>query len=235
MALPLYLAMTAAEISRATVLPNNCAYMACHFSPYGTGLSNFPQELPENALLIVNDRTPVQGHDPILIAEQLVQMAEDWKVSGILLDFQRPAQTETDRIAKAILAALPCPVGICEHYARELDCPVFLPPPPPDSSLNQYISHWHGRELWLEVALDSKAILITEEGSQSPPAPADLPFFPYRDSRLHCSYHINAQPDQVLFTLRRTAEDLGDLLTEAEALGVTRAVGLFQELGKFFC
>ena len=32
------------------------------------------------------------------------------------------------------------------------------------------------------------------------------------------------------FTLFRTPEDLDALLTEGEALGVTRAVGLYQEL-----
>ena len=45
MGLPLYLAMTAAELSAAEALPRKMAYMACHFSLYGTGLSNIPEQL----------------------------------------------------------------------------------------------------------------------------------------------------------------------------------------------
>ena len=40
MVLPLYLALTAAEISRISSPPALCAYMACHFSPYTEGISN---------------------------------------------------------------------------------------------------------------------------------------------------------------------------------------------------
>ena len=76
MVLPLYLAMTAAEIRANTDFPPNIGYMACHFSPYGTGLSNCPAHLPEGSMLILNDRTPVYGHCPERIAQQLMEMAE---------------------------------------------------------------------------------------------------------------------------------------------------------------
>lgn len=234
MALPLYLAMTAAEISRSTQFPEHCAYMACHFSPYETGLSNFPQALPSGSLLIVNDLTPVLGHDPELIARQLSQVAEDCEASGILLDFQRPGQPETAKIAQAIISSQPCPVAISEHYAREMDCAVFLSPPPLDLALSSYIKAWHGREIWLEAALDTIAIQVTEKGSRQVLVPykPDAPL--HTDTRLHCNYRICAQPDHVMFTLERDAENLSALLEEAEKLGITRAVGLFQELGCYF-
>ena len=76
MTLPMHLAMTAAELACCDSLPSHPAWMACHFSPYGTGLSNLPEHLPEGALLILNDRTPVFGHDPQVICAQLHQIYE---------------------------------------------------------------------------------------------------------------------------------------------------------------
>ena len=51
----LNLAMTAAELGAAP-LPSHPAWMACHFSPYSTGLTNLPPKLPQDSLLILNDR-----------------------------------------------------------------------------------------------------------------------------------------------------------------------------------
>lgn len=231
MALPCYLAMTAAEMAGSQTIPSHPAWMACHFSPYGTGLSNFPRELPAGAMIILNDRTPVQGHDPALIAEQLSAMAEDLAASAVLLDFQREENTQTAAIAKSIIEKLPCPVGVTEYYGTELSCALFLPPPPLYMTLSQYLAPWAGRELWLEIALDSQVITLTPEGCRaSSPFPA-LPAEPYHtDAGLHCRYHTEISPARAAFTLFRTPEDLDGLLPEAEDLGVTRAVGLYQEL-----
>ena len=79
-----HLAMTAAEISYASKLPANPAYMACHFSAYGTGLSNMPTQLPKDSLLILNDRVPVCGHDHDLIPEQLRQLVQSLKCNALL-------------------------------------------------------------------------------------------------------------------------------------------------------
>ena len=46
MAIRQYLAMTAAEMTQAGSLPRHSAWMACHFSPYSTGLTNLPDRLP---------------------------------------------------------------------------------------------------------------------------------------------------------------------------------------------
>ena len=59
---------------------------------------------------------------------------------------------------------------------------------------------------------------------------AALPFF---EEKLLCHYGIEFAEGFVRFSLLRTPEDLGLLLKKAEELGVTAAVGLYQELGDF--
>jgi len=234
MAFPFYLAATAAEFSRLEELSAGRAWMACHFSGYGTGLSNLPESLPPGAMVIVNDRVPVCGHDPGRIREQLEELTELWKPGCVLLDFQRPGEPRTARIAAALAEGMGCPVGVSETYARELPCPVFLPPPPPDRGLEAWLAPWKGRELWLEAALDSCVFTVTEEGSRRECLPFAQPEGElFRDSSLHCSYRIRIEADAVRFYLYRTRDDLRALLRAGQALGVTRAVGLYQELGEF--
>ncbi len=229
MALPLYLAMTAAEIQKNSILPPRIGYMACHFSPYGTGLSNLPGSLPDNAMLILNDRTPIRRHDPELIGAQLESLISGLRCECILLDFQRPECEETLLLAEK-LCTLPCPVGISACYAADLNCPVFLPPVPLDVPLSEYLLPWKHREIWLEVALDGMEITLTETGYSSIPLPCPDDFRGFSDLKLHCHYCIKTDTDRIKLTLSRTREDLEDMLLEAEPLGVTRAVGLWQEL-----
>ena len=108
MAMEPILAMTAAEMRNISEIPPRIAWMACHFSPYGLGLSNLPKGLPPGSLLILDDCTPPGRHDPELVAEQLTQCAETLECGGILLDFQRPGQEETRALAKHLASALPC-------------------------------------------------------------------------------------------------------------------------------
>ncbi len=230
MALPLYLAMTAAEIQANSTLPDNLGYMACHFSPYGTGLCNFPTALPEGAMLILNDRIPCCGHDPQLICHQLAALVEKFGCSCVLLDFQRPGIEETAAMAGALADALPCSVGISEPYAADLSCPVFLPPVLPDCRLRDYLAPWAGREIWLEAALEGLCLILTETGCKRTPLPYPPSDGGILEEVLHCRYTIRTDPDAAYFTLWRSREDLLSLLTEAESLGVTRAVGLWQEL-----
>ena len=231
MALPLYLAMTGAEFCAADKLPSKTAWMACHFSPYGTGLSNLPGALPEGSMLILNDRTPIHGHDPRLVASQLKECAEKRKAACVLLDFQRLGCAGTSAIAEAVVNGLSCPVGVSEPYAGGLDCPVFLPPTPPDTPLSDYLSPWRGREVWLEAALTCDTITITPDGASRASA-FPPPSLPHLDPTLHCRYAITLGDGAAQFTLCRTADTLPGLLEEAESLGVTQAVGLFQELGR---
>lgn len=231
MAIPLYLAMTAAE-TFASPLPRNMAYMACHFSSYGLGLSNIPDQLPAGALLILNDRIPVWEHDPALVAGQLSDAVSGLCCGSVLLDFQRPGNGRTADIVKAVLDTLSCPVGVSEQYAEALPCPVFVSAPPPDMRLEHQLAPWVGRELWLEAATETVRITVTQTGSTAVTIPFDAPVEPvHTDEELCCRYHIDLFPDRAVFTLSRTQPDLNALLSKAESLGVTRAVGLYQQLG----
>ena len=234
MALPCYLAMTAAEFGAAQTLPERIAWMACHFSSYGLGLSNSPQQLPADSMVILNDRTPVHGHDPTLITQQLSELLEALHPSCFLLDLQRPDVQETAVIAHSLVKSLSCPVGITQHYALELDCPVFLPPPPLHVPLQTHLAPWKGREIWLELALEGETVTVTAEGAQvEPTAPLPLREPVFEDTLLHCRYHTAVTEDRAIFSLLRDNEHLSGLLDEAETLGVTQAVGLYQQLGRY--
>lgn len=231
MAIRPFLAMTAAEIRGTETLPPKTAWMACHFSPYSTGLSNLPKALPPGSMVILDDITPIHGHDSETIAAQLRPRLDALKCSGVLLDFQRPGYEEAELLAGRLSEALPCPVGVSALYGRELTCPVFLPPAPLDVCLANYLAPWQGREIWLELALDGETITLTPAGATTAPLPPAAQLLGgHRDERLHCHYQIHTDADSARFTLFRTPEDLDELLIEGESLGVTRAVGLYQEL-----
>ena len=230
---PLFLAMTAAEFASCRDFPPQTAYMSCHFSPSGPGLSGTPQWLPPNSVLMITDEIPPNGHDPRQVAQELDRCVSQLKCSAVLLDLQRPALPEAKAIMKAI-ASLPCPVAVSEPYAKDFDCGVLLSPPPLWTTLSDHLAPWKGRSIWLEAAMDSKAIVISENGCRECTPPLMLAPCKHRDTRLHCSYDITVQPDHVQFSLHRTAEDLQELLEEAEELGITKAIGLYQELGEWF-
>lgn len=233
MAFPLYIALTAAEFSSTAALPCHPAWMACHFSSYGTGLSNCPKDLPEGAMLIVNDSTPVRFHDPGQIRDELLTLAEDFSPHGILLDLQRPGSAQTAAIVKILAEGFPCPVGVTEAYAADLDCPVFVSVPG-HQRLTDAIARWQEREIWLEAATDAVSVTVTPQGSRSAPLHGFCsPGLCHSDPALHCHYTLSAGPEQAVFHIFRTEEDLQGLLQEAEALGVSRAIGLYQDLRSF--
>ena len=224
--------MTAAEFSGSAGLPVHPAWMACHFSPYGTGLTNLPKQLPKGALRIRNDTTPIHGHDPARIASTLEEVLQRWECSGLLIDFQRPGCSEAADIAAA-LAELLCPTAVSDLYAQKLDCPVFLSAPPLRKPLGEHLAPWQGREIWLEAALGGERATVTEKGCGFAPLhTGEAPECPQTDEALHCRYGIRTGHNCIQFTIRRTREDLDALLTEAASLGVTQAVGLYQELGQ---
>lgn len=223
----LYLAMTAAEFEKIPQPEFPSAWMACHFSAYGDGLSNFPAALPAQSLLILNDRTPIFGHDAALIARQLLQVVEKMQCSGILLDLQREG---ADKIA-AQAAVLPCPVAATPQYAKSLDCAVFLPPPPLTVPLEKHTAPWREREIWLDAALQRQRIRVDAQGSREmPPAPFPCP---HEDAALHCRYGMDVRAEYVDFHLERDETQLLALLRQGEALGIERFVGLYQQLSSF--
>ena len=229
MPLPLYLAMTGAEIS-TNALPSQLAYMACHFSPYHTGLSNLPESLPPHSLLILNDQIPVDQHDPDRICRQLSAFCEKHRVSGLLLDFERPKEVLTLQIAQALSASLSCPVAVTEAYAEVEGCCVLLLPRPYEKP-EAVAGRWPGRKLWLELSTEAVQIRVDAQGAHI--QDLDLPMeLPHYHAPLATHYQTSLREDHVRFQLSRTREDLETLLSQAEGLGFTCGIGLFQELGK---
>ena len=232
MALPLYLAQTQGEMS-GNLSPLKIAYMACHFSPGGSGLSNLPKILPPGTMLILDDSTPMEDHSPEKILLQLTDVMQRSQCEALLLDFQRPGIDIQQKLAHLLCQALPFPVGVSEIYGTELSCPVFLPPVPPDGPLAAYILPWQGREIWLEGALDGLSLHLTEAGCHPQPL-WDFPDDGCSDSRLHCHYRVETTGNTAAFHLWRTPEDLKALFREAEYLGVSKIIGLWQELRRIF-
>ena len=229
MAIPHYLAMTAAEMETASPLPKRAAWMACHFSPYSTGLANLPEQLPGGCMLILNDRTPIHKHDPERIAEELKTVLERFHCCGLLLDFQNPGSGETAALARYLAKNLNCPLGISQEY-RVDKAAVFLPDVPPTIPLEDYLKPWQGQTVWLETALEGQTITLREKGAAFETNTAQDYLPAHADAALHCHYHIRQEENALVFHTWRTPEDLKSMLAEAEALGVTLAVGLYQEL-----
>lgn len=226
MALPLYLAMTAEEMAYADPLPGLGASMSCHFSLYGSGLEGIPTKLPAGWMMVLSDRVPVWNHDPKLVTAQL-QEAEP---ALVLLDFQGDHSSRVNAIIESILT-LPCPVAVSQRWEQDFSCPVFLEPVPPSQSLTSYLAPWEGRDVWLDISTWGEKITVTKDGSTISPLPTTAKDGPcHREEKLRCHYQTKIFADRAEFSLFRTQEDIAALLAEAEALGVTRAVGLWTEL-----
>ena len=227
----LYLAMTASEIAVHDSLPAQLGYMAIHFSAYGTGLSNIPSQLPPGSVLMLNDRMSIHGHDPELVAQQLVQAVTNLQAQAVILDLQQPPCDTAQQIVHKLLGILPCPLAVPSQYLLN-DTAVFLPPPPPNCPLATYIAPYQGRDIWLEAALSTQSFTVTEDGCfmQQGVCSYDEGL---SDKDLHCHYKISTDDAAAHFTLWRTKDDLRALLRQAHALGIRHAVGLYQELLDF--
>lgn len=223
------LALTPSEFSSVPQAFPGMGWLSCRFSAEGRGLENLPQRLPRNSLLILDDSTPMAGHDPEKITAQLLKAVEKFRCSGLLLDFEKAGNRDQQALAHHLTETLPCPVAVSEAYGRDLDCPLFLSLIPPYVSLPAYITPWKGRELWLELGISTCSITLTPGGASIDQAAAASGKL-HCDSRLHCHYSVSLSPGQVIFTLTRTKEDLRDLIQEAESLGISRWIGLWQEL-----
>lgn len=231
MVLPLFLAMNASELSFSP-MPEHCAWMACHFSSCGEGLSNIPASLPPGSMLILNDRIPCQGHSSDLIAAQMKDIVERFGCESIMLDFQRPDSPETAAVVQAIVREASCPVCVSQPYADHLPCPVLLGPSPLHIPMGDYLALWKDREVWLEAALCQEHITVSKKGTEySSCFPGDDLDGGFHDEALCCRYLTRIGEDAIHFTLFDTPESLAKKLELAYHLGVKRAVGLYQELG----
>ncbi len=224
-----YLAATMREMEAFT--PKKAAYLSCHFSPSGQGLSNVPYSLPQDSLLLLDDSMPVCGHSPAMIVKQLRDLVERFDLKAILLDFQGEKDAQLGNMAQAILQGIPCPVAVTENYANDLGCPVFLSAPPVDTALEKHLSKWLKQGVFLEIAPCGTKIEVAKNGcKKSPLMFGNAGILPLYNEKLCCHYDVEVFPDRAVFTLTRTREDLAALADKALVLGVLGAVGLYQEL-----
>ena len=224
MAIERYLAMTGAEMASAAALPKKTAWMACHFSPYSTGLCNFPAALPKESLLILNDRTPICGHDPERVCRETISKLN---CTGLLVDFLNPPNRESLALTSYLAANLPVSLGLPPEYAAA-GCAVFVPAVPTLTPVSQYLSRWQGQEIWLELALGGQAVALKADGAHFGENRFPRKGIIHADDALHCHYVIEEQQDAFIFHTWRTAEDLDALLEDAGQIKF--AVGLYQEL-----
>lgn len=231
MAIPIIPAMTDSEMAICENLTSKIAWLGCQFASEDTGLSHLPQWLPNKTMLILTDEQPFADHK----AEHIIQQLSSLRPAEVLLDFQRPPTPETIDLARSLVQALPCPVGVPPAYATDLDCPVFLPPVPLHVPPTEYLQPWLQRQIWLEVALDATEITITPEGSTVKMLPFASPApEAHRDDTLCCHYSISCEEAALRFYLYRTQEDLFELLDTVNHSSVKYAIALFQELPTTF-
>lgn len=231
MEIPLYLAMHGAEFSACRDFPKNTAWMSCHFSLSHDALSNLPNFLPPNSMLILDDAIPFGQHDPKKILEQLQQAVRQISVEKLLLDFQRPYTPRLKDLAELLGQQLPCPVGVSHIYGQDSTLPVFVPAQGAITPLSKVCAPWKGRQIWLEIAGICWQYTLTKNGcSTNSLALQDPETFPHRDSALHCHYRMETYADRADFYLQQCSRDLSDFLVDAANHGVTAAVGFYREL-----
>jgi hypothetical protein len=220
-----YLAMTAAEFMSCGAPPPKLGWMACHFSPYGRGLSNIPKALPPSSMLILNDRIEPNGIDPELVATQLAQAVEALACNCVLLDLQRPGNDVTKVVAQAVCESITCPVAVSGIYAAALRCAVFLPPPDLREDPATYFAPWNDREIWLEVYDQWEMVTVKQEDAESDfQIPSPPPALPHFDTKLNCQYGIEVMEDRAVFTLHRSIHQWQD-----STYPITNLIALWQD------
>lgn len=225
----IYLAVTGAELALASQNHKPLAWMGCHLSAGGSGISGVPASLPPDSILVLTDQMPPQGHDPHQVAQELVDAAHQLNCSRILLDFQRPKSDAGNQIVDSILTLADRPVGVSENYGEHFCCPVFLRPPPLWTALSDHIAPWKGRQIWLEAAQEDAVVTVTEEGGHYTVCDHTGPYT-FNSDKLQVAYRIETDPDQLRVYLHRGSKELQGLLHQAKQLGICTAVGLYEHL-----
>ena len=239
MSIPLYLAMTAADFSSCSRLPPHVAWMACHFSASGTGLSNQPNSLPPESLLILDDQIPWNGHSLEQECRETAALLQKTGAEGILLDFERPPTEET--LAMAILLTRHCTavgtaIGMPELYAQLPEAAIFLPPLPCYQTPAQALSHYGGRELWLEASGNGCRLEVGAQGTQIIPESPDLlqvestQHALFQDPGLLCQYFTEKTEEGIRINLFDIPGSLQEKLDACEEFGATRAVAPWQQM-----
>lgn len=227
MVFPIYLAMTAAELSAASGNPYGCGVMTQCFSSQGSGPGYLPEALPEGSVLLLNDHVPFDGHDIFRIGSHLAQYCAQKNPRAVILDFQRSFTPDLQALTAHLNACLPVPVIPPPAYAD--NGPVFLPPVPTNKSPEKILAPWKGREIWLELTFLGQQFSVTETGCSITSLSYPLRDTPFYDRQALCHYRIEETDEAVLFRLHRTRDDYTLFLQEAAEMGVCGAIALFQE------
>lgn len=225
-----YLAMTAGELSECPQLPQKPAYMACHFSPYGPGLAELPRGIPQENMMILNDRIPYRRHDSDLIARQLAAIP----CECLLLDLQKTPEPEARDLIENILSRVTVPTAVPARYAPGLSCGVFLDAVDADQDPFAAAKDWPGRDIWMDLTPGIVNYRVQKEGSSRTRLIRSTPICPsHKDESLFCRYTLELSDVEASFTLWRDAGDAAEILRQGQKLGVSRGVGLYQEWSNY--
>lgn len=227
MGIPQYLAMTDGEIAACARLPPRLARMGCHFSV--DGLVGLPQALPSGALLVLDDRVPMAAQDPGRILAQLAEALEKFSCTGLLLDFQQAENAPQRELVRLLARELTVPLAAPPAYAAE-GCRLFLPPVAADQTVEEALSPWAGKKIWLDSAPAAVRLELTKQGCTRTPLPRMAASGIFKDPGLCCRYSIEPTLNGGFqFTLYRDRCCIEAILEQAAAFGAELAVGLSQE------
>lgn len=227
MGIPQYLAMTDGEIAACARLPPRLARMGCHFSD--DGLVELPQVLPGGALLVVDDRVPMAAQNPEHILDQLAEALEKLSCTGLLLDFQQKENAPQRELVRLLARELTVPLAAPPAYAAE-GCRLFLPPVAADQTVEEALSPWAGKKIWLDTAPAAVRLELTKQGRTRTPLPRMAASGIFKDPGLCCRYSIEPTLNGGFqFTLYRDRCCIEAILEQAAAFGAELAVGLSQE------
>lgn len=227
MGIPQYLAMTDGEIAACARLPPRLARMGCHFSD--DGLVGLPQALPRGALLVLDDRVSMAAQDPEHIFDQLAEALEKFSCTGLLLDFQQKENAPQRGLVRLLARELTVPLAAPPAYAAE-GCRLFLPPVAADQTVEEALSPWAGKKIWLDTAPAAVRLELTKQGCTRTPLPRMAASGKFKDPGLCCNYSIEPTLNGGFqFTLYRDHCCIEAILEQAAAFGAELAVGLSQE------
>lgn len=225
-----YPAMTPEEIAQRQTRPEHYAWMAAHFDPRGNGLTDLPEKMPADGILILNDKIPYTGHSSEKICRTMMDCLNRWKLQGILLDFERPVSEQLREVVKNLVTSLPCPT-VC---GQALDIPGLVPlismPELTQPSEEYFTGH---KGAWLEVRKQAAIYRVDQDGCsivQTSEPTKNTPEVMF-DSALCAHYQAAPGPDSVEFILWRDREDRKKIMEIGQAAGIEIMVGLYQELG----
>jgi hypothetical protein len=153
---------------------------------------------------------------------------EQFRCESLLLDFQQPDVPELQELIHKV-SAFNCKVCVSQCYSEQWRGPILVPPVPLNESAESYLRKWDGREIWLEIEQTGLQITVTEDGILYLPMKGNsAEEYPYFCKELLCHYHQKIT-DTAEFYLKRTQEDLTELVKLAKDFGVTRGIGFYSE------